>query len=55
MRVMKKYKDYKDIQVGFVAVNKVGQIGAYSIQPGFNFAVKTATDSLVKDADFAVK
>lgn len=55
LRVMKKYKDYKDIQVGFVAVNKLGQTGAYGIQSGFNFAVKTATDSFVKDADFVVK
>ncbi|MCU0348123.1 MAG: N(4)-(beta-N-acetylglucosaminyl)-L-asparaginase [Saprospiraceae bacterium] len=54
-RVMKKYKDYKDIQVGFVAVNKLGQVGAYSIQSGFNYALMMGGNSILKDADFAVK
>ncbi|HEY4150998.1 MAG TPA: N(4)-(beta-N-acetylglucosaminyl)-L-asparaginase [Chitinophagaceae bacterium] len=30
----------KEIQVGFVAVNKSGEVGAYAIQPGFTYAVK---------------
>jgi N4-(beta-N-acetylglucosaminyl)-L-asparaginase len=30
----------KDIQVGFVAVNKKGEVGAYALQPGFSYAVK---------------
>lgn len=30
----------KDIQVGFLAVNKKGQVGAYSIHAGFNYALK---------------
>jgi N4-(beta-N-acetylglucosaminyl)-L-asparaginase len=54
-RVMHKYKDYKDIQVGFIAVNKAGQTGAYSIQTGFNYALMTKSGSQIKDADFAVK
>ncbi len=32
-------QEYKDIQVGFLAVNKQGDVGAYSIQPGFNYTV----------------
>jgi len=31
----------KDIQVGFLAVNKKGEVGAYSIHKGFQYAVKT--------------
>lgn len=54
-RVMKKYEDYKDIQVGFVAVNKMGEIGAYGIQSGFNYALKTNETSAVIDAGAAVK
>ena len=37
-RVVAKNADWKKIQVGFIAVNKAGQTGAYSIQPNFNYA-----------------
>jgi N4-(beta-N-acetylglucosaminyl)-L-asparaginase len=29
----------KDIQVGFIAINKAGEYGGYCIQPGFQYAV----------------
>ncbi|MBS1566184.1 MAG: N(4)-(beta-N-acetylglucosaminyl)-L-asparaginase [Bacteroidetes bacterium] len=32
----------KEIQVGFIAVNKKGAVGGFCIQPGFNYAVKRA-------------
>jgi N4-(beta-N-acetylglucosaminyl)-L-asparaginase len=32
-------KKIKDIQVGFLAINKHGEWGSYSLQKGFNFAV----------------
>ncbi|HRI41201.1 MAG TPA: N(4)-(beta-N-acetylglucosaminyl)-L-asparaginase [Bacteroidia bacterium] len=31
----------KNIQVGFLALNKHGEYGAYCLQPGFNYAVKS--------------
>ncbi len=31
----------KDIQVGFLALNKKGQHGAYAIHKGFSYAIKT--------------
>ncbi len=34
----------KDIQVGFIAINKQGEYGGYCIQQGFNFAVCYADD-----------
>lgn len=34
----------KDIQVGFIAINKKGEHGAYCIQKGFNYAVCYADD-----------
>ena len=37
-RIAKK-QEFKDIQVGYLAINKAGEYGAYSIQPGFNFAL----------------
>ncbi len=40
-RIAKKIPDYQQHQVGFIALNKLGEYGSYCIQPGFNFAVKT--------------
>ena len=43
MRIIKKKPDTaKNIQVGFLAINKKGEYGAYAIQPGFSFAVCNA-------------
>jgi N4-(beta-N-acetylglucosaminyl)-L-asparaginase len=39
----------KDIQVAFLALNKKGQVGTYSIHPGFSYAIKTkSTEKLIK-------
>ena len=38
-RIRKKYPDYGKVQVGFLALNKKGEYGAYAIQKGFNYAV----------------
>jgi L-asparaginase/N4-(beta-N-acetylglucosaminyl)-L-asparaginase len=37
-RVIEKNPDYRDIQVGFLALNKQGQHGSYCIQTGFDYA-----------------
>ena len=49
-RIVKIKKDkVKDIQVCFLAVNKKGVVGGFSIHPGFSYALKTNTvDKLVK-------
>ncbi|WP_460976970.1 isoaspartyl peptidase/L-asparaginase family protein [Spirosoma knui] len=49
LRIVKK-QDYKDIQVGFLAVNKKGEYGAYSIQPGFNYTLTQQGKTSVTDA-----
>jgi len=38
-RVIEKNPDFREIQVGFLALNKQGQYGSYCIQPGFDAAV----------------
>ena len=38
-RVIAKSPDWKQLQVGFIAIDKQGRVGGYSIQPGFNYAV----------------
>ena len=32
-------QNYKDAQVGYLAINKQGEYGAYSIKEGFNYAL----------------
>jgi len=41
-----------DIQVGFIALNKAGEFGAYALQKGFNYAVKSNQQSDLLDSDF---
>lgn len=48
-------KNLKDIQVGFIALNKKGQHGAYCIQGGFNFAIQDAKGNRLIDADYSLK
>ncbi len=40
-RVIAKNPDYRDIQVGFLALDRQGRFGSYCIQPGFDYAVYT--------------
>ncbi len=41
-RIVKKQPERsKTLQVGFLALNKKGEYGAYCLQPGFNYAVKS--------------
>ena len=34
--VSKKNSNYKDFQVGYIAINKIGESGSYSIHDGFS-------------------
>ncbi len=43
-RVIAKNPDWKDIQVGFIALHKDGRTGGYCIQPGFDYAVYAPTE-----------
>jgi len=40
-RITLREKNIKDVQVGFIAINKNGDIGAFSLQSGFQYAVAT--------------
>jgi N4-(beta-N-acetylglucosaminyl)-L-asparaginase len=40
----------KEIQVGFIALNKKGEVGAYCIQKGFNYAVKNKKEEKLINA-----
>src|SRR3546814_16834677 len=38
-RIVMKYPNYREIQVGYLAMNKQGEYGSYSIHKGFSYAV----------------
>ena len=55
-RIVEKNKNtIKDIQVGFLAINKKGEIGAYSVQKGFQYALHTNDIEKVFDAPYSLK
>ncbi len=51
-RIIKKHSDLTNLQCGFIAIDKKGNIGSYSVYAGFNFALKTATADKMVDAAF---
>ena len=42
----------KILQVGFLALNKKGEFGAYAIHKGFNYAVKSENEEKIYDAKY---
>ncbi len=48
--IAKNSKDIKDIQAGFLAMNKDGEVGAYAVHPGFNFAQATLKENVMIDS-----
>ena len=51
-RILRKKPAAKDLQVGFLAINKHGEVGAWAIQKGFSYAV---CDAKKQDALIAAK
>jgi N4-(beta-N-acetylglucosaminyl)-L-asparaginase len=48
-------KNLNDIQVGFIALDKQGNYGAYCIQGGFNYAVNDNSGNKLIDSDYFLK
>ena len=46
-RIQLKHTNYKDFQVGYLAINKAGEIGAYAIHPGFTYSLHKAGSNKV--------
>jgi N4-(beta-N-acetylglucosaminyl)-L-asparaginase len=42
----------KTLQVGFLALNKKGEFGAYAIHKGFNYAVKSDSEEKIYDSKY---
>ncbi len=51
-RIRKKHDNIENLQVGFIALNKKGEYGAYSLYSGFSYALKNKGEEGLQDAGF---
>lgn len=54
-RIVHKIPDYREYQVGYLAIDKSGRFGSYAIHPGFNFAVMTRGKNELIDSNYHIK
>ncbi|HPF50988.1 MAG TPA: N(4)-(beta-N-acetylglucosaminyl)-L-asparaginase [Draconibacterium sp.] len=54
-RIVKKIPEYEKHQIGYLALNTKGEYGSYCIQPGFNYALKTADQTELIEAEAWLK
>lgn len=55
-RIIKRNREKaKTFQVGFIAVNKKGEYGAYAVQPGFEFCVKSQKEEKLYKSKYIIK
>lgn len=50
MRIVKKDPENKKRQVGYIALSKNGETGAFSLQPGFNYALHKGGKNILVDS-----
>jgi len=55
VRRIAQKQDYKDFQVGYLAINKKGAHGSYCIHKGFNYALYQNNENNMYDADYYSK
>lgn len=53
-RIIEKQSDHKDFQVGFLALNKKGETGAFAIKKGFQYALHNETENSLIDSGFKI-
>lgn len=53
-RIIKKQRDYAEFQVGFLAVNKGGETGAFAISKGFQYAIMAEEKNQLIDSGFKI-
>ncbi len=51
-RIISKHKDLTNLQVGFLALSKNGEVGSYSVSSGFNYAIHTKNENELIDAKY---
>ena len=55
VRRIVKNQNYKDFQIGYLAINKKGEHGAYCIQPWFNYALYQDGKNELIDSESVIK
>ena len=50
-----KNQNYKDMQIGYLAINKKGEHGAFAVQPGFNYALHQNGKNTLIDSNAHIK
>jgi N4-(beta-N-acetylglucosaminyl)-L-asparaginase len=50
-RIVEKNPNWRKVQVGYLAIDRAGHVGAFSIHDGFQFAVMDETGNQLIDAD----
>jgi isoaspartyl peptidase/L-asparaginase-like protein (Ntn-hydrolase superfamily) len=48
-RIVAKVEVHKHFQIGYIAMNKAGEIGSYAFAPGFQYAFANAAESKLVD------
>ena len=51
-RIIEKHDDLEGLQCGFIAIDKYGNYGGFSVYNGFNFALRTAKLTELVDTDY---
>lgn len=54
-RIIKKHKNIDGLQVGFLAMNNSGEVGAHSVYAGFNYAKTTESTHELLDASYEME
>lgn len=54
-RIIRKHPDVEDMQVGFLAIDKDGRTGSYSIHNGFQYAVTHHKHNDLIDSEFHIQ
>ena len=50
-----KNQNYKDMQIGYLAINKKGEHGAFAVHPGFNYALHQNGSNILLDSESHTK
>lgn len=51
-RIVEKHPNWKDFQIGILAITKTGEHGAYAIHKGFNYALHQGETRKMVDSDY---
>lgn len=54
-RVLKKHDNHDNLQVGFLALDKFGNVGASAVYAGFDYAIKTSTKQELVKANYRLE